>query len=261
MLSPYSKKDESLEEYPIIKKIAKDSTARVDVTSLVGCIGRASSDDNIRIYPDLEFREYFEIKRNDILRNEKVSGKIIEFRGSRIWIKSDAEILHIQINRTKEQAKFLTGKITDRYLRPQVMVAAVGRVRPMDIPPTRRGCQTVAEKYRSWLKTLRSRLSFLGRRIPKEMIVNFVGTHPGLIQVMAALGISFAFSFVGRTMIHEILQPAYASAMHHPLPQVGAPHLTGVPHEHVANTYGLCYTVHCSTHTESGPAGGCCRHG
>jgi hypothetical protein len=40
--------------------------------------------------------------------------------------------------------------------------------------------------------------------------MNFVGEHPRLISVMAALGVSFTFSLVGKTLIHEILQPVYA---------------------------------------------------
>jgi hypothetical protein len=47
-------------------------------------------------------------------------------------------------------------------------------------------------------------------RISIQSILNFIGAHPRLISLMAGIGISFTFSFVGKTMIHEILQPAYA---------------------------------------------------
>jgi hypothetical protein len=48
------------------------------------------------------------------------------------------------------------------------------------------------------------------RRIFKDRILNFIGAHPRLIPIMAALGISFTFSFAGKTLIHEILPSAYA---------------------------------------------------
>lgn len=48
------------------------------------------------------------------------------------------------------------------------------------------------------------------KRISKQSILNFIGAHPRLISLMAGIGISFTFSFVGKTMIHELLQPAYA---------------------------------------------------
>jgi hypothetical protein len=52
-----------------------------------------------------------------------------------------------------------------------------------------------------------------GISISKERILNFIGAHPRLITVVAGIGISFTFSFAGKTMIHEILQPAYAFAV------------------------------------------------
>ena len=48
------------------------------------------------------------------------------------------------------------------------------------------------------------------KKISKHDILNFVGAHPRLIAIMAGLGISFTFSLIGKTVIHEILQSAYA---------------------------------------------------
>jgi hypothetical protein len=48
-------------------------------------------------------------------------------------------------------------------------------------------------------------------KISKQDMLNFVTAHPRLISVMAGIGISFTFSFVGKPLIHEILQPAYAA--------------------------------------------------
>jgi hypothetical protein len=62
---------------------------------LVGYVGRSGSDNAIRLYPDLEFKEYFEINRDDILHSEKVSDKVMEFGGTRLWVNGDAEISHI----------------------------------------------------------------------------------------------------------------------------------------------------------------------
>jgi hypothetical protein len=62
------------------------------------------------------------------------------------------------------------------------------------------------------------------QRISKETILNFVGAHPRLFPLMAALGISLTFSFVGKTMIHELLQPAAAMPG-----QFDNPHLPHLP--------------------------------
>jgi len=49
------------------------------------------------------------------------------------------------------------------------------------------------------------------RKISKQNVLNFVTEHPRLVSVMAAVGISFTFSFVGKPLIHQILQPAAAA--------------------------------------------------
>jgi hypothetical protein len=52
--------------------------------------------------------------------------------------------------------------------------------------------------------------SGLKRKLSKENVLNFVTAHPRLVSVMVGIGISFTFSFVGKPLIHEILNPAYA---------------------------------------------------
>lgn len=49
----------------------------------------------------------------------------MEFGGTKIWVKGDADISHIQINKIKSQAKFLTGKITQRFVKPTLPVSAI----------------------------------------------------------------------------------------------------------------------------------------
>jgi hypothetical protein len=116
-------KDESpLDEHPIVGAIVGKDPLRVpDITSFIGYVGKSSSEDHIRLYSDLEFRNYLEIKRDDILHSEKLSDKVLEFGGTQLWIKADAEILHIEINQVKQQAKFLSGQITQRYVTPTAM--------------------------------------------------------------------------------------------------------------------------------------------
>ena len=48
------------------------------------------------------------------------------------------------------------------------------------------------------------------RKISKQDVLNFVTAHPRFVTVMAGLGISMTLSFVGKPLIHEILQPASA---------------------------------------------------
>lgn len=52
--------------------------------------------------------------------------------------------------------------------------------------------------------------SVLKHDLSKENVLNFVTEHPRLVSIMAAIGISLTFSFVGKPLIHQILQPGYA---------------------------------------------------
>lgn len=47
-------------------------------------------------------------------------------------------------------------------------------------------------------------------KLLKQSVISFVGAHPRLITFLGAVGISFTFAAVGRVVINEILQPAFA---------------------------------------------------
>src|SRR5207249_3411884 len=56
------------------------------------------------------------------------------------------------------------------------------------------------------------RYSAIKQKFSKQSIVNFVGAHPRLITLMAGLGISFAFAYVGRVAVHEAFAASSTSS-------------------------------------------------
>ncbi|MGD9672110.1 MAG: hypothetical protein AB7U98_01370 [Candidatus Nitrosocosmicus sp.] len=103
---------DEFEEHYLLRKIKDTTKQSDDVVSLVGYLGKADSDDVIRLYTNLEFNEYFEIQKKDILNNEVVSDQILEFGGNRIWIDTNSKIKHIYVETNMLEAGFLKGRIS-----------------------------------------------------------------------------------------------------------------------------------------------------
>src|SRR4051812_11166809 len=100
-----------------------------NVTILCGYIGKSSSEDTVRLYISLDFNEYYEIKKDDVAASRDVTEDVIPFGGTCLFVKSDAEVNHIYVESTKEQAKFLGGAISESFVQPTISPAMVRRRR------------------------------------------------------------------------------------------------------------------------------------
>jgi hypothetical protein len=63
-----------------------------------------------------------------------VSEDIIEYGGSRIWISNDAEVVRVSIETTKQQAKFWSGQVSERFAKRFIAARRVFRQRGARIP-------------------------------------------------------------------------------------------------------------------------------
>ena len=115
----------NFEEHYLARKIADASQSRKiagasesgNVVTFLGYIGKSESEEIIRLYTNIEFNEYLEIKKNDILHSEDVSNEVIEFGGTRIWVDAFSNIKRVYVEVTKQQAQFLTGLISHTHVR------------------------------------------------------------------------------------------------------------------------------------------------
>ena len=113
-----------------------------------GYIGKSDDNDLVRLYLNLNFDEFVEVKKSDILHAEELSPNDIEMGGTCIWIKKDTEIEHIKTQSIKQQAQFLEGDIVEKQLDiemgeydiPQVPDTILG-----DCWKTRFGCRSISQ--------------------------------------------------------------------------------------------------------------------
>jgi hypothetical protein len=68
----------------------------------------------------------------------------------------------------------------------------------------------------------------------KEGVLNFVGAHPGLTTVLAGLGITVAFSSMGRLAVHEALTSATTGIYHLSTP-ADLPPVSGVQYAYACS--------------------------
>ena len=90
----------------------------MDYLCIKGYVGKSDSNDIVRIYLNLNFNEYVEIVKSDILHVEELSTDDLEHGGTCVWIRKDAEITNVKTESLKQQAQFLEGEIARAQLKP-----------------------------------------------------------------------------------------------------------------------------------------------
>ena len=104
-----------LREHELVRKLS-ESGKPIDVIRIKGYVGKSDSNDTIRLYLNLNFNEYVEVNKSDIVHAEETDD--IEQGGTCIWINSKAEITRVKVESTKEQARFIEGQITTTQIKP-----------------------------------------------------------------------------------------------------------------------------------------------
>lgn len=127
-----------LREHELSKKLVKDGQP-VDYLCIKGYVGKSDSDETVRLYLNKEFNEYIQVKKNDILHAEEISEEELEFGGTCIWVRKDAELTKVKIDSKKQQARFMEGEIARAQLRPEYVSKAIKRGL---IPQSLRQCPT-----------------------------------------------------------------------------------------------------------------------
>jgi len=125
-----SNKKDPLREHELAKKLFQDGKP-VDYICIKGYVGKSNSDDLVRIYLNLLFNEYVEVKKSDIIHAEETED--VEYSGSCIWVRKEAEIIRVKIDSTKQQAQFMEGEIAQAQLKPTAITEGVRDLRPIPI--------------------------------------------------------------------------------------------------------------------------------
>ena len=111
--------DGSLEEHSILRKI-RESGQLQNVTFLTGYVGKSDNTETVRLYLDLNFDRYFDISKSDIVHSALAPENMLPFGGTCLWVSKEAQISQVRVEATKQQAKFLQGRISRRYLKPEM---------------------------------------------------------------------------------------------------------------------------------------------
>lgn len=104
-----------LKEHELVRKLSKNGKLQPYVR-LSGYVGRSEDNDLVRLYLNLNFDEFVDVKKSDILHAEELSPNDIEMGGTCIWIKKESEIEHVKTQAIKQQAQFLDGEIVEKQL-------------------------------------------------------------------------------------------------------------------------------------------------
>src|SRR4030095_6267817 len=116
-----------LREHELSKKLVKNGKP-VDYLKIKGYVGKSDSADIVRLYLNIEFSHYLDIKKNDILHAEEIPTGDLEFGGTCIWVKKDAELIEVKMESKKQQARFMEGEIARAQLRPEYAQKDIGGI-------------------------------------------------------------------------------------------------------------------------------------
>lgn len=110
-----STENDALEENYLAKKLAP----RKDKGGIVlfkGYIGKSDSGETIRLFLNLIFNEYIDIRKDDIIHTEKAPSSDLPFDGVYLWVNKYTEVTYGRTEALKKQAEFLKGEIVRRRL-------------------------------------------------------------------------------------------------------------------------------------------------
>jgi hypothetical protein len=113
-----------------VSKIVEDPKSPPQTLLLSGYIGAASVPEHTRLYLDPELSDYVDIPNEAILHVAHRPPEQGPLRGSYIWIKRDAELLHAPATTARRRGTFLEGRMQQAF----AAAAAPGPF-PLTVPP------------------------------------------------------------------------------------------------------------------------------
>lgn len=97
---------------------------------LKGYVGSSDTPDTVCLYLSIDFDTSLYIKKSDILHVQEAPEGELEFGGTYIWVRKDAEITHVRTESTKEKASFLEGEIAQAQIKPSDRAFGPGQGMP-----------------------------------------------------------------------------------------------------------------------------------
>jgi hypothetical protein len=105
----------NLEVHPLVAKLGAQGQAPRDLATLVGYLGPASQDDQVRLYHDLSFRGYYDIPRSEVVHTEPLNAGD-ENSPTRVLVNASARVAQTHVSTQSGEARFLQGGITSGFL-------------------------------------------------------------------------------------------------------------------------------------------------
>lgn len=111
-MSKESSPPEGIEYSPLIDRLISGGAQPGEQVTIVGYIGRSSSDGHVRVYLDLALSSYCDIAASDIVGTASVDSQS-EISPSILWLKLGAKIDRVDTSRS---TTVLSGQIQQNYL-------------------------------------------------------------------------------------------------------------------------------------------------
>lgn len=105
-----------MDEDEIIKQLVPDPSQIPDARLLFGYLGKSNRSGYWRLYFTPELNEFVEIPEDDILHSQKMDKEISTLGGTYLWIRRESNLVSTRTVSRQQQAEFLSGEITARYL-------------------------------------------------------------------------------------------------------------------------------------------------
>lgn len=109
-----SKKSSGLKQDPVVEKLVRDPS-RPGARLVSGYVGKSDREGRWRIYLNLEFSEYLEVSKEDVLHSERLAEET-SASGTWVWVKEDARVEHVRTRPKQARAEFLRGDIASAFL-------------------------------------------------------------------------------------------------------------------------------------------------
>jgi len=119
--------DRGLRPDELVEQLAPGPGQPPDVIAMVGLLGPGSQAGRWRLYLSMAFDTYVEFADDDVVQSRKIETSSIG--GTVVWLKRGAAVHLTSTQQADEQASFLQGDVTARFL-PGAASSGLGGITP-----------------------------------------------------------------------------------------------------------------------------------
>jgi hypothetical protein len=106
----------ALSQDALVENLIPNPGQQQPTVQLTGWLGKSGQEGTWNLYLSPALDEYVQFSENDVVHSQPLTAETAPLGGTSVWLKTDAQLKHVQVTTQQMQAGFLSGSITSGNL-------------------------------------------------------------------------------------------------------------------------------------------------